>query len=131
MFKFERGSFFGGQLNYSIVDLHFSMNAYNGLHYMKCFEFDITEEEMSEIEKIVKPAQEWMKKYNNDSFLDGYGWNIEYCHNDVQMHAQGYMDYPDDFWIVVSGLQDYMECLCKKYCSDIYIEEEAERRRSL
>ena len=131
MFKFERGSFFGGQLNYSIVDLHFSMNVYNGLHYMKCFEFDITEEEMSEIEKIVKPAQEWKKKYNNDSVLDGYGWNIEYWHNDVQMHAQGYMDYPDDFQIVVSGLQDYMECLCKKYCSDIYIEEEVERRRSL
>ena len=41
MFEFGRGSFFGGDLDYNIKDLHFSMRAYNAWRHMKCFEFNL------------------------------------------------------------------------------------------
>ncbi len=42
MFAFERGAFFGGSLDYKIINMHFSMRPYNAFHSMQRFEFDVT-----------------------------------------------------------------------------------------
>ena len=131
MFEFSRGSFFTGQLDYNIKNFHFSMEVCNAFHAMKCFEFDITEEEMLKIGNIISPVKKWTDKYDNPSILDGYGWRINYCHNGIKIHANGYEAYPDDFRVVIEDLQDYIENLCKKYAADTYIEKEANDRRRL
>ena len=131
MFEFSRGAFFEGQLNYKIKDLHFTMHTYNAFHNMKCFEFDITEEEMCKLGSILAPARKWAKDYDNNFCLDGYGWHIKYCYNGIQIYTGGYEAYPDDFRTVIEKLQDYIESLCKKYAADTYLEKEADDRRRL
>ena len=132
MFQFGRGAFFSGQLDYRIENLHFSMKAYNAFHYMQCFEFDITDEELGEIGTILTPAKAWKAEYNNnDGILDGFGWDIKYCYNGVALNSSGYEAYPQNYNEVVAELQEYMETLCKKYSADQYKEEEAKERRRL
>lgn len=131
MFKFGRGAFFTGQLDYNIKDLHFSMQVMNAFHDMKCFEFDITEEEMCKIGDIIADVKKWKDDYDGGFVLDGYGWHIKYCHNGIKIYSSGYEAYPDDYRVVIGNLQDYIELLCKKYSADTYIEEEADDRRRL
>ena len=131
MFEFSRGALFEGQLDYKIKDLHFTMHTCNAFRNMKCFEFDITEEEMCKLGSILAPARKWAKDYDNYFCLDGYGWHITYCYNGIRIYTGGYEAYPDDFRIVIEKLQDYIESLCKKYAADTYLEKEADDRRRL
>lgn len=132
MFEFKRGAFFSGQLDYRIANNHFSMRAYNAFHSMRCFSFNVTEEDLQAIYMAVSPIMEWKEKYDdNDFILDGFGWSIRYCHNGTEVKSQGYETYPPNYKKVIGEIQECMEILCKKYAADQYREDEAEQRRQL
>ena len=132
MFAFERGAFFGGSLDYKIINMHFSMRPYNAFHSMQRFEFDVTEEDLCKIGAIVAPVMKWKEEYNDMlEVLDGFGWSIEYCYNGIKIKSYGYESFPYNYKKVVNELQEHMETLCKKYAADKYKEDEAEDRRSL
>ena len=102
MFEFKRGAFFSGQLNYRIANNHFSMRAYNAFYSMRCFSFNVTEEDLQAIYMAVSPIMEWKEKYDdNDFILDGFGWSIRYCHNGTEVKSQGYETYPPNYKKVI------------------------------
>lgn len=132
MFVFERGAFFGGSLDYKIVNMHFSMRPYNAFHTMQRFEFDVTEEDLYKIGALVAPVLEWKREYRSTlDILDGFGWSIEYCYDGIVLKSEGYESFPYNYKKVVGELQEYMETLCKKYAANKYKEDEAEDRRRL
>lgn len=132
MFSFERGAFFGGSLDYQIIDMHFLMRPYNAFYYMQQCEFDVTEKELCEIGRIITPVMKWKENYSSEeSILDGYGWHIKYSYKGINIYSYGYEAYPEEYKLIIGKLQNYIESLCKKYAPDVYSEEEAARRRRL
>ena len=132
MFLFDRGAYFSGSLTYSIIDMHFSMSCYNDFWDMQKFEFDVTNEDLYKIEKIIEPVKKWEREYNiDDEVFDGFGWSIAYHYGGTDIVSEGYEAFPKDYAKVTVELQEYMETLCKQYAADNYKEDEAERRRKL
>lgn len=132
MFLFERGAFFSGEIEYRIIDMHFSMEGYNSFYDMQRFEFDVTNEDLYKIGKILEPVKAWEREYDNEEEVyDGFGWSIAYHYEGTDIASEGYEAFPDDYAKVIAELQEYMETLCKKYAADNYKEDEAARRREL
>ncbi|MBE6106019.1 hypothetical protein [Anaerovibrio lipolyticus] len=131
MFWFEHGSYFSRQLVYSIVDKHFSMDCYNSFGDMQKFDFDVTDEDLCEIGKIVEPVKAWKQNYDVIGVDDGFGWIISYRYGETYIKSEGYEDFPKDFIKVATMLQEYMEPLCKRYDPDHYNVDEGEIRKKL
>ena len=68
---------------------------------MQRFEFDVTNDELYEIEKIIEPVKEWEREYSvEDEVLDGFGWSIAYHYEGTDIASEGYGAFPENYEFV-------------------------------
>lgn len=136
VFRFQRGAFFSGDLEYKIYrhddgKLLFRSHASNCFCGMKDYEFLMPVDAINGIVKLVKSIKNWEKAYENpDEILDGYGWSIQLAYGDCKFSSQGYEAYPENYRKVVKTIQKEIEKICKKYAID-YSEDGKRQRLAL
>lgn len=123
IFVFERGAFFSGQLCYKIIKTDgkyiFSGRGMNAFYRMKRIEFELPENELNNLYKVLEAVCEWKAEYKPDAHIfDGYGWSLYFCHEGDRIESHGYEAYPSNYKKVIKGLQEYIENICAKYDSN-------------
>lgn len=135
IFNFERGSHFGGSLDYSIWEMRdhmiFESNSGNEFSDMVDYLFCFPKEEMTELTSTLKTFTNWNSSYEaNDDIYDGYGWHISFDYNGTFMNTQGYEAWPIGYKFKIKKLQKFIEQLCKRYAVD-YSDDRINERLSL
>lgn len=124
LFRFSRGSYFGGMREYLIAaeddSCIVSVQGMNGdfVNEANCVS------RQSVIEKIAKPlmALDWSKEYKPLSQItDGYTWTIEMNMDEFSFHSWGYVNTPKDYERVTASLEHAL-------CSFIAYGEEYETK---
>ena len=124
IFRFERGSYFDGDLFYKIMEeedgFWFYGEGTNRFDLMAMYRFQISEEDLDQLAKYVLPAKEWPEENRAVGVMDGYYWIIHFDHKGLEVHTSGYMKFPEGYKIVVGNLQMFIENLCLTYAPDEY-----------
>ena len=120
VFRFERGSYFSGSLEYVIYecdsDMLFEEDSGNDFLWMKQYSFLFPKSEMSIVLDALAIVRRWETYYEGEEDIDdGETWDIMYDYNGISIHSGGYEAYPDDYREGITALQNAMEELCAKY----------------
>ena len=135
VFRFERGAYFGGSLEYAIYecesDMLFEGYPGNDFAWMKRYSFRFLKSEMSIVLGALDIVRRWETYYEGEEDIDdGETWDIMYEYNGISIHSGGYEVYPDDYREGITTLQNAMEELCAKY-SDFYSKVGLKKRLEL
>ncbi len=134
VFSFDRGSFFGGALNYVIFEeedsLLFEGRALNSFHNMQDCQFRMPKDAISKLVDATMNAADWDEEDIDDSILDGYGWSIRLRFQGLSINKRGYCRYPTNYHKVVSKIQEEIEALCRAFADD-YSDDGVEDRIKL
>ena len=135
IFNFERGAFFQGYMTYIIEKNEdkyiMKTRGDNGFFWLPNSEYEITEEDVKGLAKVLEPVKKWEKKYEDEEkkVLDGYGWDINFRFKAIRINAEGYEAYPNGFRRVIKDIQAYLEQLGQKYDKDYFALGLEERMR--
>lgn len=126
IFNFERGAFFQGYMTYIIEKNEdkyiMKTRGDNGFFWLPNSEYEITEEDVKALAKVLEPVKKWEKKYDDEleNIMDGYEWSVDYKFKTTRIKSEGYAQYPNGFRRVIKDIQAYLERLGQKYDKDYF-----------
>lgn len=126
IFNFERGAFFQGYMTYIIEKNEgkyiMKTRGDNGFFWLPNSEYEITEEDVKGLAKVLEPVKKWEKKYEDEEkdVLDGYGWDINFRYKSTKIKSEGYEAYPNGFRRVIKDIQAFLERLGSKYDEEYF-----------